>query len=741
MLAGVGSGQPGGFLMITTRTTLFPTLAIALALALSACQNLPPSKSTSEQPTNTLLAATTLPVGGKAATLQAQAVLAAGVVTLNNPQSSSFDDTTARSRYVKTIFTVTNTGNTPLTNVTFYAINKAANNIGGSALNTIVNAQAQAISDGVTARLISPTHAMTNTMGVIGVDAAQADLQAFQTSEVTATQTAARTAGLMTNSDVVLGYGFVARNGNSRTIGAANCDQVATPGCNQGTITLAYRFPITGSSNEPASFNVTGVLTTETTTRVTRSAEEDYQQASDAVARANAVGATEVVLLGEEYVPATTAIQTAGKTRLQLAPVSTSAVINTGISSQSINRSTLPWSKRFVSTATTDNQGNPIGLYNNNIIKLDLSGVQVWSKPVGAPASTNASQIIVANNNEIYVMGFTSYSFPGFTNAGGSDVFVIKFDANGNKLWSTQSGTSLGDIPKALTLDNQGNVYVTGFRSVPTGPGDRGFLVKYNGSTGQQEWWSGFSATSVNPASIHYNGTSIYLTGDITTGIVACNNGGDILAASYDTAGNQLSYQRIGVRSKSNGQYYYVVNSLCNQNDGYAESHDRGLDIKFFNNEPYLLTISNLTQTLYPEFEVILKLNSLAVVDSYKAKNGGGASIAKLAVDGNSLYAVGQYKGSMPVVINGQNYNILNQGVYFDRNSQFYSDTYIRKYNTAGQLLLAKLFGRAGDEIFSDVSVNSFGELQIAGNAASDGATSSTYSESLVKFDAAGNKR
>ena len=65
------------------------------------------------------------------------------------------------------------------------------------------------------------------------------------------------------------------------------------------------------------------------------------------------------------------------------------------------------------------------------------------------------------------------------------DIFLVKYNSLGEKIWTKQLGTSSMDIVLGLTTDSSGNIYVTG----ETGGGLDGntnfggydiFLVKFN---------------------------------------------------------------------------------------------------------------------------------------------------------------------------------------------------------------------------------------------------------------------
>ena len=58
--------------------------------------------------------------------------------------------------------------------------------------------------------------------------------------------------------------------------------------------------------------------------------------------------------------------------------------------------------------------------------------------------------------------GYIESNLDGNNNAGGNDVFVVKYDVTGAKQWTKLLGTSSGDIAYDIAADSNSNVYVTG---------------------------------------------------------------------------------------------------------------------------------------------------------------------------------------------------------------------------------------------------------------------------------------
>ena len=115
-----------------------------------------------------------------------------------------------------------------------------------------------------------------------------------------------------------------------------------------------------------------------------------------------------------------------------------------------------------------DNQNNiiVIGYYtvasqeNFVTLKYDNNGNLLWSRIFDSPigAQDNAKALIVDDSSNIYVAGssFTNFYF---------DVLLIKYAPNGDTLWvkTYDGGNNSNDAGNCMTIDIFGNVYVSGY--------------------------------------------------------------------------------------------------------------------------------------------------------------------------------------------------------------------------------------------------------------------------------------
>jgi len=213
--------------------------------------------------------------------------------------------------------------------------------------------------------------------------------------------------------------------------------------------------------------------------------------------------------------------------------------------------------------------GARIGGDDTFLIKFDSSGNQVWSRQFGTADHDDGLGVTVDISGNVYVSGDTNGSFSGFANQGESDAFVVKFDAAGNELWAQQIGTDSTDISEAVSVDNAGNVYISGLTTGDLGGTNAGsfdvFLTKFD-SSGTQVWTQQFGTASDdrgNAVAVDSVG-NIYISGH-TSGSLGGPNAGsrDPFLAKYDASGNQLWARQIGTAGDDRG-FALAVDSTGN---------------------------------------------------------------------------------------------------------------------------------------------------------------------------------
>src|SRR5688572_7467960 len=83
-----------------------------------------------------------------------------------------------------------------------------------------------------------------------------------------------------------------------------------------------------------------------------------------------------------------------------------------------------------------------------------------WTHQFGTPSNDDARAVVV-DASGVYVAGWTNSALPNQTNAGGADAFVREHDFVGGEVWTRQFGSSRHDQAFGAAIDPSG-VYVVG---------------------------------------------------------------------------------------------------------------------------------------------------------------------------------------------------------------------------------------------------------------------------------------
>lgn len=111
------------------------------------------------------------------------------------------------------------------------------------------------------------------------------------------------------------------------------------------------------------------------------------------------------------------------------------------------------------------------GQEDTYVQKLDAEGHLLWVNQLGGKDFDMGYSLALDNSNNVYVLGQfagTSDFDPGVgvnelvSDNGSYDIFLQKFDAEGNSIWVKQIGGAYMDIGQALTLGSTGELHITG---------------------------------------------------------------------------------------------------------------------------------------------------------------------------------------------------------------------------------------------------------------------------------------
>ncbi len=195
------------------------------------------------------------------------------------------------------------------------------------------------------------------------------------------------------------------------------------------------------------------------------------------------------------------------------------------------------------------------------LVKYDSSGIRRWTRQLGTQGNDYGEGVAIDSSGDVYVTGGTDGSLDGNTSAGGTDIYVAKYDATGAKLWTRQVGTENNDYGNDIAVDNSGNVYVTGWTGgnldgTTVVTGDDFFILKYDAS-GTLQWKKQYG-TAVNDYAYGIDvdtAGNVYVTGD-TGGDMDGNvnaGGADIFAVRLNSSGVEQWTGQFGAAGNEGG--------------------------------------------------------------------------------------------------------------------------------------------------------------------------------------------
>ena len=235
------------------------------------------------------------------------------------------------------------------------------------------------------------------------------------------------------------------------------------------------------------------------------------------------------------------------------------------------------------------------GLFDAYLSKFDSNGNFLWAKAWGGEGYDDGPGVGVDSLGNVYVAGMYASKNIDFDPAGGGvilpaqdsgivvDVFLSKFDSNGNFQWvRTWGEKGADDAGEIVAVDHANNVYVAGrygslncnFNPWGTGDGDihstngslDAFVSKFN-SSGTFQWartWGGSGWDATGSVAIDA-ADNIYTAGLFASLVnfdpkgsanVTSNGGADVFFNKFDPNGN---FQWVKTWGGSGDDYGYRV--------------------------------------------------------------------------------------------------------------------------------------------------------------------------------------
>jgi len=378
---------------------------------------------------------------------------------------------------------------------------------------------------------------------------------------------------------------------------------------------------------------------------------------------------------------------------------------------------------------------NNNGLRNIFLAKYAPNGNIIWAKSAGGNNYDYSCNVTTDNSGNVYVTGYFQsdtiiFYSDTLINNGTADIFLAKYDSDGNVLWAKSAGKDSYDHSYSVTADTSDNVYITGdFRSdsiifdtiilINNNGGSDAFLAKYS-ADGDIIWAKnvGVNGEDAGNDIICDLSNNVYLTGQfrsdsIIFGSTILNNNGsdDIFLVKYNSDGNVLWAKKAGNTDSDIGKSVTADTSGNIYLTGYFESNN--ISFGAIN-----LTINGTYG--YPNTDVFIAKyapNGTALW----AKNAGNSGTDKgtgiTTNISNNIFISGNFNSSS---ITFGSTVLTNNGGY---------DMFVVKYAPTGNVVWAKSVGSDEEESSNGIAVNAL-NLYMTGYFQSD--IISFYSDTLI---------
>ncbi|MEQ1920897.1 MAG: SBBP repeat-containing protein [Pyrinomonadaceae bacterium] len=346
-----------------------------------------------------------------------------------------------------------------------------------------------------------------------------------------------------------------------------------------------------------------------------------------------------------------------------------------------------------------------------------LAPAEAWTRQFGTTDRDRVFAVSFDTAGNAYVAGYTDGPLPGYTELGSYDAFIRKYDPAGNIIWTRQFGTEFTDYAYGVSVDTAGNSYIAGYTSgtlpgqTSLGGGDA-FIRKYDVS-GTEVWTRQFGTALTDVAygvDVDAAGNS-YVTGYTPGALPGQTSSGsfDAFVRKYDAGGTEVWTRQFGTASQDLANDIsvdaagnsYVIGHISNGTlpGGGGSLGSQDAFIRKYD------TAGNITWTR-----------------QFGTSGFDGANAISVDTLGNS-YVAGNTTGAMP----GPGSGAL--------------DTFVRKYDTAGNIVWTRQFGSSLDDIPEGISVDPAGISYVAGSTLGTlpGQASSGGQDAYVRqYDASG---
>ena len=375
---------------------------------------------------------------------------------------------------------------------------------------------------------------------------------------------------------------------------------------------------------------------------------------------------------------------------------------------------------------------------------LVIDPVVDYSTYLGGSGFDEIWGIAADSNGDTYVAGLTtSLDFHTFNplqsaKAGGTDVFVAKYNSTGSSLvYATYIGGSGSDLGLGIAVDSSGNAYVTGSTDSPNFPSTTSihptpsgvdvFVVKLNANGSALLYSTVFGGSGLERgAGIAVDSTgNAYVTGRTTSNnfpLVGAAQGAfggvvDAFVTKLNATGSALLYSTYLGGTKDDRGFSIAVDAT---GSAYVTGRTASSDFPTANALQPVFAGGVFAPGIPPIDCFVSKLDPSGSTFAYSTYLGGsgndvGESIA-VDVGGNAYISGATSSSDFPTVNAFQPTFHGGTGVF----TGLPLDAWVAKLNASGSALVYSTYlGGSGDEFGNGIAVGADGSVYVAGETTS----------------------
>jgi hypothetical protein len=154
------------------------------------------------------------------------------------------------------------------------------------------------------------------------------------------------------------------------------------------------------------------------------------------------------------------------------------------------------------------------------LLKLDPDGNKIWLRIASSAGSESAAGVAIGGSGNIYVAGYAEAALEGQPSIGSYDFVLLKYAPDGERMWVRTHGTTKMDVANSMALDAQENLYLAGSTigpvSLPNYDLEDMYVAKYD-KNGSKQWERLFGTKRLDTA----NDVAVDRRGNVYVGGIA----------------------------------------------------------------------------------------------------------------------------------------------------------------------------------------------------------------------------